>query len=72
MAKFHAMNLLDVQDHLPVICQHLKGSVPSLQPLSVLVPKPGEILDSVLPHYLLGDQLSNLCQLLDSLQLDCE
>ena len=55
------------QDHLYVICQHVKGSVPSLQPLSGLVPKPKEILDSVLPHTLSGDQLSTLCQLLDSL-----
>ena len=67
MAKFHAMDLLDVQDHLSVICEHVKGSVPSLQQLSGLVPKPGEILDSVLPHTLSGDQLSTLCQLLDSL-----
>ena len=50
IAIFHAIDLLYVQDHISVICEHVKGSVPSLQPLSRLVPKPGEILDSVLPH----------------------
>ena len=55
MAKFHAMDLSDVQDHISVICEHLKGSVPSLQSLSGLVPKPGEVMDAVLPHSLSGD-----------------
>ena len=67
MAKFHTMDLSDVQDHISVICEHLKGSVLSLQSLSGLVPKPREVMDAMLPFSLLGDQLSTLCQLLDSL-----
>ena len=60
------MNLSDVQDHICVICEHLKGSIPSLQSLSGLVPKPKEVMDAVLPHSFSGDQLSTVCQLLDS------
>ena len=67
MAKFHTMDLSDVQDHNSVICEHLKGSVPPLQSLTGLVPMPGEAMDAMLPHSLSGYQLSTQSQLLDSI-----
>ena len=45
----------------------MKRTVPSRHTLSGLVPGPGERIDPQLPHWMNGNQVSNLCQLLDSL-----
>ena len=67
MAKFHAMDLFDIKYHVAQICDYMKRTIPSRCALAGLVPGPGERIDPMLPNWMNGNQVSNLCQLLDSL-----
>ena len=66
MAKFHAMDLFDIKHHVSQICDYMKRMVPSCCALAGLVAGPGERIDPLLPHWMNGYQVCNLCQLLDS------
>ena len=67
MAKFYVMDLFDITYHVSYICDYVKRTVPFHHALAGLVPGPGERIDPLLPHWMNGDQVSALCQLLDSL-----
>ena len=68
MARFHAMDLFDIQDQIKALSTHVQLCCPQVAShfgsSSVRVDAP---VDSDLPVILAGRQLSNLCQLLDSL-----
>ena len=67
VTKVHCMDLFDIRFQLAQLCWYLKRSVPALRPLARLVPGPGERIDPSKPRWLSGNQVSHLCQLLDSL-----
>ena len=51
MAKFPAMDLLDIKYHVSQICDYVKRMVPYCCTLAGLVPRPGERID---PLFLIG------------------
>ena len=61
------MDLFNIRYQLAQCCEYLKGTVPALRPLARLVLGPGKRIDPMKPRWLNGQQVSNLCQLLDSL-----
>ena len=67
IAKFHAMDLFDIKYNFSQICHYVKRTVPSRHTLAGLVPGPGKRKDPQLPRFMIGNPMSNLCQLLDSL-----
>ena len=67
ITKVHCMDLFDIRYQLAQLCWYLKNSVPALRSLARLVPGPGKRIDPTKPRWMSGQQVSNLCQLLDSL-----
>ena len=67
MAKFHAMDLFNIRYQLTQLCDYVKRTVTSLRSLAGLVPGPSKRIDPMKPRWMNGAQVSNLCQLLDSL-----
>ena len=67
VARVHCMDLFDIRFQLAQLCWYLKRSVPALKSLARLVPGPGERIDPSKPKWLSGNQVSHLCQLLESL-----
>ena len=55
MAKYHAMDLFDIKYHVSQICDYVKRSIPSHQPLAGLVPGLGKRIDPLLPCCMTGD-----------------
>ena len=67
MAKVHAMDLFDIWHHLSRLYNYIESTMPALCQLARLIPGPGERIDPQKPLWMNGYQVSNLCQLLESL-----
>ena len=66
VAKVHCMDLFDIRFQLAQLCWDLKRSVPALKSLARLVPGPGERIDLSKKRFLNANQVTHLCQLMDS------
>ena len=60
------MDLFDIRLHLAQLCWYLKRSVPALKSLARLVLGTGERIDPSKKRFLNANQVTHLCQLMDS------
>ena len=65
LTKVHAMYLFDLKNNFLRIYNYVKSSVPALRPLARLVPGPNERIPLYQTKFLTGQQVANLCQLLE-------
>ena len=65
-AKVHTIDLFDISHKFARLYHYVKSTVPALRPLARIVPGTGERIDPFRTHFMTGQQVSNLCQLLES------
>ena len=66
LTKVYAMDLFYLKHNFLRIYDYIKSSVPALRPLARLVPGPNERVPMYLTKFISGEQVANLCFLLES------